>query len=49
MNECPVCHLIHSEAPGENECDYEECGECGFDHEYEPEQAQGFHLSHSFN
>lgn len=28
--------------------DYEECGDCGFDHSYEPEEARRFHLEHGF-
>lgn len=36
-----------SEAPKDNEAelpdDYEPCGECGFDHEYEPEEANRKH------
>ncbi len=26
--------------------DYEACGDCGYDHEYEPEEAAQWHLAH---
>lgn len=26
--------------------DYEACGECGYDHEYECEEAHAWHLAH---
>jgi len=37
MNECLVCHLDHSKV--RSTCDYEPCGECGYDHEYETQSA----------
>lgn len=37
---CPMCHAVHDDT---TTCDYEECGECGFDHTYEPDQAQAWH------
>lgn len=35
--------------PGDNELplDYEPCGSCGFDHEYEPAQAYAEHTRQS--
>lgn len=38
---CPACGGDH-ESP-DTSCDYEECGECGFDHAYEPEEAREAH------
>lgn len=38
---CPVCEGDHYDS--DNDCDYEECGECGFDHTYEPREAAEAH------
>lgn len=38
---CPACHKEHND---KTDCDYEECGYCGFDHEYELKEARDWHL-----
>lgn len=38
---CIVCKRSHDEL--DNSCDYEPCGDCGFDHAYEPEEARLWH------
>lgn len=38
---CPMCGTDHQDP--NSTCDYEECGYCGFDHEYEPEAAKAWH------
>lgn len=38
---CPMCGQDHQHAT--TACDYEECGQCGFDHTYEPEAALAWH------
>jgi hypothetical protein len=45
---CPLCGHDHQEnskhlTPPLCDCDYEECGECGFDHEYELAEATTAH------
>jgi hypothetical protein len=42
---CPCCNEDHSEG-NSNSCDYEECSECGMDHEYEPFESQAWHRTH---
>jgi hypothetical protein len=39
--ECPMCKTDHSDPS--NDCDYEECGHCGFDHSYERVEAVAWH------
>jgi hypothetical protein len=40
-----VCGLktFHSDGTTKTPADYEECGDCGFDHDYEPAQAAAWH------
>lgn len=48
-----VCRLCHNQRGKEGKCphcgaevfpdDYEPCGECGFDHQYEPQSANATH------
>lgn len=42
-DECPMCHADHSDTDPNTTCDYEECGYCGYDHSYEPQQAYEWH------
>lgn len=38
---CPLCGTDHQDP--DNDCDFEECGYCGFDHSYESEAAVKWH------
>lgn len=40
---CVVCHHDHQDNHVDCDCDYEPCGDCGFDHAYEPSQAMKAH------